>query len=94
MASIDIDKFISVRQAAKEIHRGHYYVRGLIESGRLVAIRAGGSERFPRLRVTLEDLKRVMAEDVYVPKGFTARDLKRRGAVWRQQKLHPAVADL
>ena len=38
-----------------------------------VALRCGGSERKPRLKVLLSEARRVVRENVYVPRGATPR---------------------
>lgn len=91
----DNEEYVSIRVAAKKLHKGQAVVRQLIEDCDVTAIRDGGSDRLPRLRVRVSEVKRALESKIYVPKGFTQREAKRpRQKSWRGVKLNPAVADL
>jgi excisionase family DNA binding protein len=92
-----LGNYFSIREAARRIGRGSAYVRGLVESGRLEAIQCGGTQRFPRLKVNLDDLKRAVLDNVYVPKGAEDKQRPRRRKCqqkWRDFENLPEVSGL
>jgi hypothetical protein len=71
---------VSIRHAARAVHRSQRVIRKLVEDGFLTAYRAGGSDSAPRLRVYVQETRVALAEaSVYVPKG----------AKRSPRKLHP-----
>jgi len=82
---------MSIRNAAKTIHRSATYVRGLVDAGKLPAIKAGGSGRYQRLRVDLQDLELVVKRDELYEPPVSEGDatVVRRPSV---RPLNPAVA--
>lgn len=89
---------LSIRNAAKAIHRSRPFVKGLVEQGKLRAWRAGGTAKHPRLQVDLEELKTVVErETLYVPQGLNRSDVARNRARRSSASslgLDPCVANL
>lgn len=83
---------LAIRIAAKKAHKSREYVRRLIERGELVAIRSGGSDHAPRLRVDPVELEAaIKRSEVYVPKSMR-QNSKRRPASASIRTLHRAAA--
>lgn len=65
------ESYVTVREAARTEHVSREYVRKLIDAGKLQAIRRGGTDDAPRLRVRVSDLRDAIAADsVYIPPKF------------------------
>jgi hypothetical protein len=63
------DQKVSIRRASSLVHKGHQYIRSLIEAGKVSAWRNGGSVARPRLVVKIGELqKAIEADTLYIPK--------------------------
>ncbi len=80
---------LSIRNAAKEVHRSPEYVRDLVEAGKLRAVKAGGG-KFLRLRVDPKELEALLRrEEEYVPRGL--KQPTRHRPTPKLADMHPAA---
>jgi hypothetical protein len=83
----------SIKAAARAIGKKPAFVRKLVDEGRIVAYRVGGSDAAPRLQVILADLEAYIRRDcVYVPPGLRKRH-RQQTAGRDPTTFHPLVAD-
>jgi hypothetical protein len=83
-----LDKKLSLRHAAKAVHRSRRYIRSLIDTGKVKAYKIGGSDRNPWLAVYLDELEEAIRKDsVYVPPALAGRKVRASPG-----DLHPLVS--
>lgn len=64
----DLSDLVTIPVAAREIHMSRPNTKALAIRHR-IAIRWGGTDRFPRLKVRLSDLRQAVLREKFVPKG-------------------------
>jgi hypothetical protein len=79
--------FVSIEHAARTVHMNRDALKArCIQAG--IALRWGGTDRHPRLRVTLADVEAMLRANVYTP-GTSKPRLRR--APCPSRALHPDV---
>lgn len=83
----------SLRNAAKHVRMGVPRLRRLIEDGKLPAFKVGGTDDRPRLRVKLEDVERVVQQEmIYIPQKI--KQQRHRRQTPKSAFVDPAFQDL
>lgn len=94
---------IPIRDCAIAVGKRRSKIRELVESAKVKAVRDGGSDYAPRLRVDPDEVRAALAaESMYIPKAIrkNASSAERFSAAYRRSRashsgtLHPAASGM